>query len=269
MKKVQFEGCESYVGGTYSYEDTHIMEDTHAKNIAALEEIIGTNADGKKVPTATEKKLRDLGAHWSQHVLEGVYSWILVLIYIFATVISGYPLVSGIAVTIDGRIGRASTQCNIERDTYLIAIAYVCGVIDAIIYLFSPQWCCLLLRLFQGRPLLHRMSGRSVVIGDIPWVAQSVEAYLSKLFACSYSAAGLTVYSGNPNDHLVHRLTHRVVRGGLLCVGRPDGRLMALTTSENSVCLSTSQASSIQSIGSTLESVTIGHTPSKVTLRLY
>ena len=85
------------------------------------------------------------------------------------------------------------------------------------------------------------MCGRSVVIGDIPWVAQSIEAYLSKLFACSYSAAGLAVYSGNPNDHLVHRLTHRVVRGGLLCVGRPDGRLMALTTSECSACLSTSQ----------------------------
>ena len=49
-------------------------------------------------------------------------------------------------------------------------------------------------------------------------------------------------------------------------MGRPDGRLMALTTSENSVCLSTSQASSIQSIGSTLESITIGHTPSKMGL---
>ena len=41
---------------------------------------------------------------------------------------------------------------------------------------------------------------------------------------------------------------------------------MALNTSENSVCLSTSQASSIQSIGSTLESITIGHTPSKMGL---
>ena len=49
-------------------------------------------------------------------------------------------------------------------------------------------------------------------------------------------------------------------------MGRPDGRLSALTTSENSVCLSTSQASSIQSIGLTLESITIGHTPSKMGL---
>lgn len=97
-------------------------------------------------------------------------------------------------------------------------------------------------------------------------MAQCVEAYLSKLFACSYSAAGISVYSANPSDHLVHRLTHRVLRGALLVCGRPDGRLMALTTAENAVCLSTSQASSIQSIGSTLESITIGHNPSKMGL---
>lgn len=222
-------------------------------------------AEGKKISTVTETKLRELGTYWSKHVLEGVYSWILVFCYILATVISGYPFVSGIAVTIEPRISRASTQCGINVDTHLIAIAYVCGVIDAIIYVFSPQWCCMLLRVIQGRPLLHRMTGRSVVIGgetlenlggredagrgrgewaggkgeyargrlegtwkdtlglqnsslqvssrdslsltytnlltsshtlfspssnlrlaDIPWVAQSVEAYLSKLFACSY-----------------------------------------------------------------------------------
>ena len=34
----------------------------------------------------------------------------------------------------------------------------------------------LLIRLVQRRPLLHRMTGRTVVIGDVPWVAQSAEA---------------------------------------------------------------------------------------------
>ena len=56
---------------------------------------------------------------------------------------------------------------------------------------------------------------------------------------------------------LVHRHTHRVVRGSLLLCGRPDGRLSALTSMETSVCLSINQASSIQSIGGTCESVTI------------
>jgi hypothetical protein len=107
------------------------------------------------------------------------------------------------------------------------------------------------------------------VIGDIPWVAQCVEAYLSKLFACSYSAAGIAVYSANPSDHLVHRMTHRVVRGCLLACGRPDGRLSALTSCEAAVCLSVNQASSIQSIGATCESMTIGHNPYKLPLTKY
>jgi len=110
------------------------------------------------------------------------------------------------------------------------------------------------------------MTGRTVVVGDIPWVAQAAEAFLSKIFACSYSAAGLNVLSGNPNDHLVHRHTHRVVRGSLLVVGRPDGRLSALTSAEATTSLSLNQASSIQSIGGTCESITIGHSPYKLPL---
>ena len=104
------------------------------------------------------------------------------------------------------------------------------------------------------------MVGRCVVIGDpCPWVAQSAEAFLSKIFACSYSIAGLNVLSGNPADHLVHRHTHRVVRGSLLICGRPDGRLTALASLEASTCLAVNQASSIQSLGGTCESITIGH----------
>ena len=98
-----------------------------------------------------------------------------------------------------------------------------------------------------------------LVIGDVPWVSQAADAYLSKLFACSFSIAGINVMSGNPVDHLVHRQTHRIVRGILLVCGRPDGRLSALTSSEVSVALAVSQASSIQSLGGTCESITIGH----------
>ena len=143
---------------------------------------------------------------------------------------------------------------------------YVTRFFDSLIYVFLPQICITLIRLVQNRNLLHRMTGRTVVVGDIPWVAQAAEAFLSKIFACSYSAAGLNVLSGNPNDHLVHRHTHRVVRGSLLVVGRPDGRLSALTSAEATTSLSLNQASSIQSIGGTCESITIGHSPYKLPL---
>lgn len=87
-----------------------------------------------------------------------------------------------------------------------------------------------------------------------------------QIFAVSYSIAGVNVLSGNPCDHLVHRHTHRVVRGALAIFGRPDGRLSALSTSEATVCLSVNQASSIQSLGGTCESITIGHNPFKLDL---
>ena len=184
-------------------------------------------------------------------MLEGVYAWVLSAIYIVGTVTAGYPLVTGVATVAGLSVAWAF---------------YLTRFVDALIYLFLPQICITAQRLWQGRPLLHRMTARTVVIGDCPWVAQSAEALLSKLFACSYSAAGIGVISGNPADHLVHRHTHRVVRGALMVCGRPDGRLSALTSLEATVCLSVNQASSIQSIGSTLESITNSHNPSTMPL---
>lgn len=148
------------------------------------------------------------------------------LIYIVVTVTSGYPLVTGIAVGIGMK---AEWAFHLTR------------FLDSLIYFWLPQINITILRLIQGRNLRHRMVGRTVVIGgeplvllcgtivlfhlsyiypfsDCPWVAQSAEAFLSKLFACSYSIAGCNVLSGNPADHLVHRMTHRVVRGSLLVV---------------------------------------------------
>lgn len=52
---------------------------------------------------------------------------------------------------------------------------------DAAIYFWLPQINVTIVRLVQGRNLLHRMVGRTVVIGDIPWVASSAEAFLSKV----------------------------------------------------------------------------------------
>ena len=49
-------------------------------------------------------------------------------------------------------------------------------------------------------------------------------------------------------------------------VGRPDGRLNALTSAENTVCLSANQASSIQNFGVTAETLTVGHHPFKLPL---
>jgi hypothetical protein len=232
--------------------DLQELERCNQMNITALERIVGCTANGDVTPDASaERDLRAAGDVWADHVLEGVKGWMMSFAYIVGTVTAGYPLVTGVA-----------TACGLAA-TWAF---YVTRFFDSLIYVFLPQISITLLRLAQGRNVRHRMTGRTVVVGDIPWVAQSAEAFLSKIFACSYSAAGINVLSGNPSDHLVHRHTHRVVRGALLVVGRPDGRLSALASAEATTCLSLNQASSIQSYGGTCESMTIGHSPYKLPL---
>jgi len=241
-------------GAIITEHDLRILERCNQDNLHALEEIVGLDYFGNKITkdqASAEQELRHAGRVWADHILENARAYVITFVYIMATVISGYPIASAIA-----------KGAGLVNSTAW----YFVRLIDALIYFYLPQINVLIIRVIQRRAIRHRMVGRTVVIADIPWVAQAAEAFLSKIFAVSYSIAGLNVLSGNPADHFVHRHTHRVVRGTLIVCGRPDGRLSALTSLEASCCLSVNQASSIQSIGSTAESITIGHNPYKLPL---
>lgn len=89
---------------------------------------------------------------------------------------------------------------------------------------------------------------------------------MSKLYAQAYSFCTVEVHGASGMDHFVHRFTHRVVRGVLIAVGRPDGRLCCLAKSEAAVLLSAKQAAFIRNPdypGETSgpEIVTMGHNP--------
>ena len=246
---------DRYIGVTNSQineQDVATLEKCNQMNIQALTEICGFNACGFPLDHISSllRNLRELGTLWADHILEQTRAHIMCFIYIIATVTSGWPLVSALG-----------SAFGVDE-----SFSYILRFLDSLIYFFLPQICITFIRLFQGRNLRHRMTVRTLVIADIPWVSQCADAFLSKLFGVSYSIAGLNVYSGNPNDHFVHRLTHRIVRGTLIIFGRPDGRLSALSTAEMACALSHNQASSIQSFGSTCESVTIGHNPFKLQL---
>lgn len=220
-----------------------------AGHLAAIAEIVG---DDQQTDSKTGARLRREGRRWAAHVLEGPWAWILSTIYIFATLLAGATPLSAVL---------AAAFAPAASGAAYVGARYAVAVLDSCIYAFLPWWTTVLLRLVQRRPWLHRVSGRSVLVADVPWVGQAAEAFLSKLFALSYSVAGLSVYSANPHDHLVHRHTHRVVRGSLLAVGRPDGRVHALAAAEATSLLSIKQASSIQSLGVTCETLTLGHNP--------
>ncbi|KAI2497270.1 hypothetical protein MHU86_17234 [Fragilaria crotonensis] len=177
-------------GSVVSEQDLQVLEKCNKLNIIALSEIVGGRGfdDTPEKAGGTELELREAGDRWAEHILENAKAYIMTFIYIFVTVVSGFPLFHAIAY------GAGLDSSN--KWMYLIRI------FDAALYFWLPQINITILRLVQGRPLLHRMVGRTVVIGDIPWVAQCAEAFLSKIFACSYSIAGLNVLSGNPADHL-------------------------------------------------------------------
>ena len=144
--------------------DLGILERCNQDNVLALEYIVGKN-DGSRM-TETERELRKAGNLWADHVLENARAYLFTFLYIVGTVTSGYPLVSGIA-----------TAAGLESDS----IFYVTRFLDSLIYLFLPQINVLLIRLWQGRNIRHRMVGRTVVIGDVPWVSQAADAFLSKV----------------------------------------------------------------------------------------
>jgi hypothetical protein len=214
------------------------------------------------VVTDANQMLRAQGLRWAQHILESASCWIFSATYIAATVIMGAtPLSAAFAYGL-ANIPSAMHTDQIGRMQW----QYIIGVLDSIIYIFLPIWTAWCLRLIQGRPLMHRVAGRTLLIGDVPWVAQCTEAFVSKLFALSYSIADLQVWSANPQDHLVHRFTHRVRRGSLLAIGRPDARLNGLTSADSMIHLAINQACAIENLGANCECFTLGHHAHKIDL---
>ena len=69
------------------------------------------------------------------------------------------------------------------------------------------------------------------------------------------------MHSADPVDDLIHRFGHRSVRGLLVALGRPDGRLFAFTKTESAVLLATKQMSFVENRGRGPEVVSVGSNP--------
>ncbi|CAM9094028.1 unnamed protein product, partial [Phaeothamnion confervicola] len=105
------------------------------------------------------------------------------------------------------------------------------------------------MRRWEGRRSGARMGKRTLVIADVPYVHQLLENFVSKCFALSYGFQSIEVHGTSPNDHFVHRFTHRVARGTLIAVGRPDGRICSLLKTEKTVLLAMKQAAFVENRG--------------------
>jgi hypothetical protein len=90
-------------------------------------------------------------------------------------------------------------------------------------------------------------------------VHQCAVAFAQKLFGLSYGLNSCEFAGGNPGDHAVHKCLHRIVRGTLVAVGVPDGRLKALVDVECATFLTALQLKSLSNWGVGAEVCTVGH----------
>ena len=199
---------------------TMIKEDFLNKNVL---KIIGITSEGKPLKSATTRQTLIQGGHyWANHITETPLAWAVHSLYIFISV--GWIIPFGHTLPLVKTLsGFVFDLINLPVSTIQFLLPLV-TLSDLAVYIFGAWLWTLAIRYFQGRKLLARMGKRTLIIGDVPWVNQLLQAYVSKLFALSYGIATIEVHGDNPHDSLLHSFAHRVVRGTLILLGIPDGR---------------------------------------------
>ncbi|GAP94296.1 hypothetical protein [Leptolyngbya sp. NIES-2104] len=214
--------------------------------------IIGATVDGESIHSPEHQQIVETGKKWALHILEAPLAWGIQALYVLITVGFQIPFVQTIFRWVFGLADSPVPASLLPLLTFA----------DIFIYIFGAWFWTLGLRYFQGRPLRSRTGKRTLVIGDIAWVHQLLEAYVSKLFSLSYGIASLEVHSSDPQDHMLHHFGHRVVRGTLVLLGVPDGRRSQRRKEDESAVLMTGkQANGVRNFNSGADIVALGHNP--------
>ncbi|WP_052055423.1 hypothetical protein [Myxosarcina sp. GI1] len=248
-------------GMTLTQESLQVLammkEDFLSKNVP---QIMGTTTQGKPIESAIRHKLVRGGRHWSNHITETPLAWAIHALYIIVTV--GWVIPFGHTISLVKILSELIFAVFNLPSSWQAAIAPAVTLADIAVYIFGAWLWTLLIRACQGRQLFARMGKRTLVIGDVPWVNQFLQAYVSKLFSLSYGIASLEVHSANPQNHLLHAYGHRVVRGTLIWLGIPDGRRSArASAAENAVLMTGKQANGVRNIWAGAEIYVVGQNP--------
>lgn len=238
------------------------------------------DADGRVKEGSTYEGLVTQGKAWAAHINETWHMLVLAGIYIFFSVGLGLSIFAliGDAILAIIRAGGAPIgpgalaftprfpHIMYNQPIGFTLVGLFLQFVDALFFIYLAKNFTRLTRIIHGRPLAARHGKRTIVIVDNPCVHQLTEIFVSKLFSQAYSFVSVDVHGASGLDHFVHRFTHRVVRGVLIAVGRPDGRLGCLAKSEAAVILAAKQAAFIcnpdyKCQGSGPEIVTVGHNP--------
>lgn len=255
----KFPHCEP-LGMTLNTESLMVLammkEDFISKNVL---QIIGTNLQGKSIKSTTQQTLVKSGRHWANHITETPLAWAIHALYIVISV--GWVIPFGHTLPIVQTV----TGLLLNPIAPVQLLAPIVTTVDIAVYIFGAWLWTLAIRCFQGRQLLARTGKRTLVIGDVSWVNQLLQAYVSKLFSLSYGIATIEVHSANPQNHLLHAFGHRVVRGTLIWLGIPDGRRSEQQQeAENAVIMTGKQTKGVRNHNIGAEIVAIGNNPATV-----
>jgi len=213
-----------------------------------------------KLPGVHER-LVECGKEWAVRVNETWHATVFSALYVWATIFFSFAPMHVVSVV----VGCGDPFWEIcPLDGKCCAIGFALRLVDVIIYVWIGWAFLLLRRKLRGSDVFARRGKRVLVIADVPWVHQSLEIYVSKLFALCYGDNGIDVHGANPVDSFVHRFTHRVQRGVLVALGRPDGRLSALQRAEGACLLAAMQGAAIQNMNTGPEIFSVGHVRSRV-----
>lgn len=219
--------------------------------------IIGTTATGETLHSPAHQQIIRSSRKWALHITETPLAWGIHALYVLITVGFQVPFVQTISRLMFGFV-------DLPVPAFLLP--FLIGA-DILIYIFGAWFWTLGLRYLQGRPLRSRTGKRTLLIGDVTWVHQLLEAYVSKLFSLSYGIASLEVHSNDPQDHMLHHFGHRVVRGTLVFLGVPDGRRsQRRKEDESAVIMTGKQANGVRNFNSGADIIALGHNPALCTL---
>ncbi len=248
----RFPAQQGAFGMTLTAADLLTLEQIKDDFLNHTESIIGTTVKGELNRSSDYQQLIRSSHKWALHIIETPLAWSIHALYILITVSLHIPLVQTVFSLLFKIINLAVPGWLLPS----IALA------DILIYIFGPWLWSLGLRYIQHRPLFARTGTRTLVIGDVFWVQQLLKTYVSKLFSLSYGIASLDVHGANPQDHLLHHFSHRVVRGTLVFLGIPDGRCHPMQqANENAIVMTGKQLNAVRHLNTGVDIIALGHNP--------
>ena len=245
-------------GCAVSPEDVQQIDALARFNVSRAEALVGCTAEGWTIKTTERQALLGQGRYMARMLTEPALVFLFTGVHLFVMLWLGWNPAIGLGTLLASTTDLALFDASTQAGKFLLV------VLQTAYFLFAGVVFALGLRWLQRRPLLDRLYvGRTLVIGEDPWVKNLLSQYVSKLFSLAYEFAGFaSIHAADARSgDLLHSYGHRVTRGLILFLGLPDGRWAGRERAEAAVCMTSCQVRGVQNLGSGAIVFGVGHNP--------